>query len=106
MAPFLPRHLSHLASKVGSIIEAFAGRFAHVLADPPVRADTNWTRHFHHGATLNGMSSLGEQHEHTMQTKDKRKPVGYIFRTWITIKGERRYAKDYGLKAWRIPIYR
>jgi hypothetical protein len=31
---------------------------------------------------------------------------GYIFRPWITVKGERRYAKDYGLKAWRIPIYR
>jgi len=41
-----------------------------------------------------------------MQTNDKRKPVGYIFRAWITVNGEKRWAKDYGYKAWRIPIYR
>jgi len=41
-----------------------------------------------------------------MQIKDKRKPVGYIFRTWITRNGVKVWAKDYGLKAWRIPIYR
>jgi len=38
-------------------------------------------------------------------SKQGEKPVGYIFRTWITINGEKRYAKNYGLKAWRIPIY-
>lgn len=29
----------------------------------------------------------------------------YIFRTWITLKnGEKIYAKDYGKKAFRIPV--
>jgi hypothetical protein len=37
---------------------------------------------------------------------DKHKPFGYIFRTWITRNGVRVYAKQYGLKAWRIPVYR
>ena len=46
------------------------------------------------------------KHEQTMHITDKQKPVGYIFRAWITVKGEKRLAKDYGLKAWRIPIYR
>jgi hypothetical protein len=36
---------------------------------------------------------------------DKHKPSGYIFRTWITRNGVRVYAKQYGLKAWRIPVY-
>ena len=71
-----------------------------------LRADTYWNRYFHHGATLNGISRLGEPNEQTMHLPDKQKPVGYIFRTWITVKGEKGYAKDYGLKAWRIPIYR
>ena len=36
-----------------------------------------------------------------------KKPRGYIFRAWITNKkGVKLYAKDYGLKAWRIPIYK
>ena len=35
-----------------------------------------------------------------------RKAAYYIFRAWITINGVRKYAKDYGYKAWRIPIYR
>lgn len=39
-----------------------------------------------------------------MEYNDK-KPLGYIFRAWRTVNGERLYAKDYGLKAWRIPIY-
>jgi hypothetical protein len=34
-----------------------------------------------------------------------KKPCGYIFRTWITKDGVRLYAKDYGFKAWRIPVY-
>ena len=35
------------------------------------------------------------------------KPVMYyIFRTKMTINGVTLYAKDYGLKAFRIPIYR
>lgn len=29
----------------------------------------------------------------------------YIFRTRVTIRGETYYAKDYGWKAFRIPIY-
>lgn len=37
---------------------------------------------------------------------NKRKPVGYIFRTLITREGVKVYAKDYGYKAWRIPVYR
>jgi hypothetical protein len=35
-----------------------------------------------------------------------RRIVGYIFRTWVTRKdGKRDYAKDHGLKAWRIPVF-
>jgi hypothetical protein len=34
-----------------------------------------------------------------------KKPLYYIFRTWITKNGVRLYAKDYGMKAWRIPVY-
>jgi len=37
---------------------------------------------------------------------NEKKPIGYIYRTWITREGVRDYAKDHGLKAWRIPIYR
>jgi|GEM_PF-1763359 len=37
---------------------------------------------------------------------EHRKPVRYIFRAWRTGRdGERLWAKDYGLKAWRIPVY-
>ena len=37
---------------------------------------------------------------------ERRKPARYIFRTWRTSRdGTRLYAKDFGLKAWRIPIY-
>jgi hypothetical protein len=35
-----------------------------------------------------------------------RKAKYFIFRTWITVNGVKRYAKDYGYKAWRIPIYK
>jgi hypothetical protein len=38
--------------------------------------------------------------------KSGKKPSGYIFRAWITKNGEKLYAKDYGYKAWRIPVYR
>lgn len=32
--------------------------------------------------------------------------VGYIYRAWRLDKaGNRLYARDYGLRAWRIPIY-
>jgi hypothetical protein len=34
-----------------------------------------------------------------------KKPCGFIFRTWVTRNGVRVYAKDHGLKAWRIPVY-
>jgi hypothetical protein len=40
-----------------------------------------------------------------MQNNTK-KPVGYIFRPWITVNGVKRWAKDHGHKAWRIPIYK
>lgn len=34
------------------------------------------------------------------------KPRYYIFRPWRRTKsGEKLWARDYGLKAWRIPIY-
>lgn len=37
---------------------------------------------------------------------ERRRPVRYIFRAWRTNRdGTRLYAKDFGLKAWRIPIY-
>lgn len=36
---------------------------------------------------------------------DNRKIIGFIFRSSITIKGVKYYAKDYGKKAFRIPIY-
>jgi hypothetical protein len=38
--------------------------------------------------------------------KDGKKPRFYIFRAWRHVNGVKLWAKDYGLKAWRIPIYR
>lgn len=35
-----------------------------------------------------------------------RKVSYYIFRPYITKNGVRYYAKDYGKKAFRIPVYR
>lgn len=37
---------------------------------------------------------------------ENRKVAYYIFRTYITKNGVRYYAKDYGKKAFRIPVYR
>ena len=37
--------------------------------------------------------------------KKCRKIVGYIFRSRITINGITYYAKDYGKKAFKIPIF-
>lgn len=37
---------------------------------------------------------------------EKRQVAYYIFRTKITVKGVTLYAKDYGYKAFRIPVYR
>lgn len=35
-----------------------------------------------------------------------RKPRYYIFRAYITRQdGSRDYARDHGMKAWKIPIY-
>lgn len=32
-------------------------------------------------------------------------PVRYIYRIWVTRKdGRRDYARDHGLRAWRIPV--
>lgn len=33
------------------------------------------------------------------------KCTGYIFRASITINGVKYYAKDYGYRAFRIPVY-
>jgi len=85
------------------VCQSFARRTGRPI---PSGMDTYLTRQFLHGATLIGMSGLRRQHEYTMHKTDKHKPVGYIFRAWITVKGEKRWAKDYGLKAWRIPLYR
>ena len=38
--------------------------------------------------------------------RDSRPVAYYIFRTKMTVNGVTLYAKDYGLKAFRIPIYR
>ena len=38
--------------------------------------------------------------------RDSRPVAYYIFRTKITVNGVTLYARDYGLKAFRIPIYR
>jgi hypothetical protein len=41
-----------------------------------------------------------------MANNAKRKIVGWIFRAWVTRKdGTRDWARDRGLKAWRIPVY-
>ncbi|MDC7250426.1 MAG: hypothetical protein PQJ49_10970 [Sphaerochaetaceae bacterium] len=37
---------------------------------------------------------------------DKSRPHYFIFRASITIKGKTYYAKDYGYRAFRIPIYK
>lgn len=39
-----------------------------------------------------------------MAKKPKPKKGRWIFRAWITRGGKRVYARDYGLKAWRIWI--
>lgn len=39
------------------------------------------------------------------ESRDLRKILYYIYRTWITRDGVRVYASQYGFKAWRIPIY-
>lgn len=38
----------------------------------------------------------------------RRSHAGFVFRAWRTCPktGERLWAKDYGLKAWRIPVSR
>ncbi len=41
-----------------------------------------------------------------MNKSKKRRIVGFIFRAWRYSKdGTQLWAKDYGLKAWKIPIY-
>lgn len=37
--------------------------------------------------------------------KNHPKIVGYIFRPYITKNGVRIWARQYGHKAWRIPVY-
>jgi hypothetical protein len=41
----------------------------------------------------------------TVQVQPGRKPKFYIFRAWRMSNGQKLWAKDYGFKAWRIPIY-
>ena len=41
-----------------------------------------------------------------MQDRKHRQIVRYVFRPWRTLPdGTRIWAKSYGRKAWRIPIY-
>lgn len=41
-----------------------------------------------------------------MANNAKRKIVSWVFRAWVTRKdGTRDWARDHGLKAWRIPVY-
>lgn len=42
----------------------------------------------------------------TVLIQPGRKPVGYIFRASFVRDGICYRARDYGHKAWRIPIYR
>lgn len=39
--------------------------------------------------------------------RNGRKVIGFLFRAWIThwLTGQRLYAKDYGKRAFRIPVY-
>lgn len=39
------------------------------------------------------------------QSQVRRVIIGYIFRPYITKNGVRIWARDYGRKAWRIPVY-
>ena len=41
-----------------------------------------------------------------MKRNSENKSVAYIFRTVITIDGKKICARDYGRKAFRIPVYR
>ena len=79
-------------------------RFAH--AGGPAFGRTLTESDIHSWGDPNLHVGLRSQYGKTMHTTDKHKPVGYIFRAWITVKGEKRWARDYGLKAWRIPLYR
>ena len=41
----------------------------------------------------------------TAPKKERREVAYYIFRASITVNGVTYYAKDYGKKAFRIPVY-
>ena len=41
-----------------------------------------------------------------LRDSENRRVAYYIFRTTMKVNGVVLYAKDYGLKAFRIPIYR
>lgn len=42
-----------------------------------------------------------------MAIRKKQPIIGYIFRAWVTRRdGTRDWARDHGIRAWRIPIYR
>ena len=38
--------------------------------------------------------------------REDRIVIGYIFRAWRMINGVKQYARDYGFKAWKIPVYK
>ena len=40
------------------------------------------------------------------QSNERRQVAYYIFRSKIMVKGVTLYARDYGYKAFRIPVYR
>ncbi len=40
-----------------------------------------------------------------IETQKGRRVAYYIFRAWIIKNDVKYWAKDYGYKAWRIPIY-
>lgn len=48
-------------------------------------------------------------HEVVHMNKDapkQRRVQRYIYRPWVTQKdGTKKWARDYGKKAWRIPVY-
>jgi len=51
---------------------------------------------------------LPESRRYSMLKREQvpsRNFLRYIYRTYITRNGQRIYARDHGLKAWKIPIY-
>lgn len=51
------------------------------------------------------MASKSKKQPKRRPTRRYRRIVGYIFRPWFVRNGVKYWARDYGRKAWRIPIY-